>query len=277
MTMRRRTFVVPAIGAAIAAVAIAASAPPVGAASPTACTARSGVTVIVDFAAFHLDIERGCAPGHPSSALAALQSAGFATAGTAQYGDAFVCRIDGLPSSAKESCTHTPPATASWSFYWARPTDTDWTYSTTGVTSYHPPSGSLVGFAFGNSATPRIGPAAVLDAPTITSTTAAHTSTVPPFAPVPATTGPHTTTSATSPTPSATTTTTAKAAQSTAPQQTSAGSSTTGTLRIVERTAADATHHSSGSPRPALLAVAVLAAVSVAGWVTIRARRRRPA
>ena len=122
MTMRRRTFVVPAIGAAIAAAAIVAStivasAPPLGAVPGSACTARSGVTVIVDFTAFHLDIERGCAPGHPASALAALRSAGFSTAGTAQYGDAFVCRIDDLPSTAKEACTRTPPATASWSFY----------------------------------------------------------------------------------------------------------------------------------------------------------------
>jgi hypothetical protein len=271
MTMGLRTWVARAIGAAIAAVAIVASAPPVGAVSASACTARSGVTVIVDFAAFHFGIERGCAPGHPSSALAALQSAGFATAGTSQYGDAFVCRIDDRPSSANESCTKTPPATASWSFYWARPTDNDWTYSTTGVTSYQPPSGSLVGFAFGHFATPAIGPAAVLGAPTVTLTTAVHQPAVAPVTPATAT--PRTTTSATSPS----TATTAKAAHSTAPARTPAGSSTTATVHVVERTAADVTHHPAGSPRAALVAVAVVAAVSVGGWVTVRARRRRPA
>jgi len=278
MTVRVRTLAARAIGTAIAAAAMAASAPPVGAVSPSACTARTGVTVIVDFTAFHLDIERGCAPGRPSSALAALQSAGFATAGTAQYGDAFVCRINDLPSSAKESCARTPPATASWSFYWARPTDTDWTYSTTGVTSDQPPPGSLVGFAFGDLATPGIGPSAVLGAPTLPSTTTVHRSAVAPFAAPPPTTNRQPTTTATAPLRSPATTTTADAAaQSTAPPAPAAGSSTTPIPHVVERTAADVARDSSGSPRPALLALGVVGALSIGGWVAIRARRRRPA
>jgi len=229
--------------------------------------------VIVDFTAFHLDIERGCALGHPSSALAALQSAGFATAGTTQYGDAFVCRIDDLPSSAKEPCTQTPPATASWSFYVARPTDTDWTYSTAGVTGYTPPSGSLVGFAFGHDAAPGIGPKAVLIAATSPSTTAAHQAAVAPAA----TTDRARTSTSVASRPSASTTTRAAAATSTAAPPTPAVSSTTGIRRVVERTAAAVTHDSSGSPGAALFALGVVATLSAAGWAAIRTRRRRPA
>jgi len=130
--------------------------------------------VIVDFSHFHSAIQRGCAPGRPSSALAALHTAGFDTAGTAQYGDAFLCRINGLPTSAKESCARTPPAGSSWSFYWARPTDRAWTYSSTGVGGYEPTPGSIVAFAFGNSAQPGIAPSAALVASTTTTTSDAH-------------------------------------------------------------------------------------------------------
>lgn len=268
-----------AIGVTIAALAIVTSPPPVGATSPSACTARSGVTVIVDFTHFHLDIERGCASGHPASALAALQSAGFATAGTAQYGDAFVCRINDLPSSAKESCAQTPPAGASWSFYSARPTDTDWTYSTAGVTSHQPPAGSLVGFAFGNDAMPGISPSAVLRAPATPSPTAAPRR---PVAALATPTGRPTPTSAPTPAgatsrPAASSTTAAaRTPTSTPPRVTPGTSSKTATPHLVERTA-DVAHDDAGSARPALFALALVTVLSAGGWLTIRARRRRAA
>src|SRR4029077_8628429 len=99
--MSARALPIRAIGAAIAMVAVVAPAPRVGAAPARACTTKSGVTVIVDFTHFGRNIERGCAAGRPDTALAALHAAGFATAGTAQYGDAFVCRINGLPLATK--------------------------------------------------------------------------------------------------------------------------------------------------------------------------------
>lgn len=278
VTGRVPTLSVWAIGATIAVLAIVAPAPPAGAASVSACTARTGVTVIVDLSHFHLDIERGCAPGHPENALDALQSAGFATAGTAQYGDAFLCRIDELPSSAHESCTSTPPAASSWSFYWARPTDTDWTYAPVGVTSYQPPAGSLIGFAFGDDAEPAIRPSAVISAPTTPSSAAAPAPIVGSAA-VPVTTPPgrpSTTVGASH--PSASTTTAAATTRISTPTAAPRAASSPGsTPRLVERTAAGVGHDSAGSPRSAVLAVAVVALLSAGGWLTIRARRRRPA
>src|SRR3954454_5831358 len=94
-----------------------------GAATP-ACSATSGVTVIVDFTHFSGGkIERGCAPGHPANGLLALHAAGFTTAGTVQYGDAFVCRIDGLPAPKQESCAVTPSPSAFWAYWTAKPSD----------------------------------------------------------------------------------------------------------------------------------------------------------
>ncbi len=281
MTMRVPTLAVWAIGATIAILAIlaiVAPAPPAGAASVSACTARTGVTVIVDFTHFHLNIERGCAPGHPANALDALQSAGFATAGTAQYGDAFLCRIDQLPSSAHESCANTPPATSSWSFYWARPTATDWTYAALGVTSYQPPAGTLIGFAFGDDTEPGIRPSAVISASTTPTSTVAPAPTVGSAA-VAVTTAPvRPSTTVVVSRPSASTTTAAATTSiSTPAAATRAGSLPGGTPRLVERTAAGVGHDSPGSPRSAVLALAVVAILGVGGWGTIRARRRRPA
>ena len=96
-------FMKATIGAAIAIsgmIAVGAPAVGVAAGASSACSATAGVTVIVDFTHFSGGkIERGCAAGHPANALA-LHAAGFTTAGTAQYGDAFLCRIDGLPTPA---------------------------------------------------------------------------------------------------------------------------------------------------------------------------------
>jgi hypothetical protein len=263
---------------AIVAPASRVGATPASAASR--CTPKSGVTVIVDFTHFHLAIERGCAPGHPATALAALQAAGFTTAGTAQFGDAFLCRINNLPSSAKEACSQTPPANSSWSFYWAHPTDHDWTYSSSGVTGFTPAAGSLLAFAFGNYAKPGVSPASAIGAPATTTPTTASPPTVAPAA----------TRVSTSTVTTATTSTTIRASTSSGAGTTAVTTATTtrapapthttpatGTEpRVVERTAAagTVTHPGSGSPLPTLLAVVLVAALAIGGLFTIRLRKR---
>jgi hypothetical protein len=278
MNRRRRGLGVPAIGATIAMLAIVAPAPRAGAAPQSACTASSGVTVIVDFSHFHSAIQRGCAPGHPTSALAALHAAGFDTAGTAQYGDAFLCRINGFPTSARESCARTPPASSSWSFYWAHPTDPTWTYSTTGVAGYEPPAGSLVAFAFGNSAKPGIAPSAVLVGSTTTTTSAARTTVAPVAVPVrPPTAPPPTVTAATSQPPVPAPASVRRIPPTTrlpTPATTRASASTM--PPVDERAAAPrAPGSGSGSPFPAALTVGLVVLVGAGGLLTIRARRRR--
>ena len=266
-------------GAAIAFCAFVAPAARVDAAPASACTARSGVTVIVDFTSFGGDIERGCDPGQPETALDALNTAGFSTAGTARYGDAFVCRIDGRPSSKHEACIDTPPAGSSWSFYFARPSDRGWTYSAAGVLGYRPPSGSLLAFAFGNYAKPGVLPSGATVATTTTTTAPPHPtpSTQPPVtalagptgtSPPPVVTAPSATAVTTA--PSTTPTTAARAAH---PTTTRSATTTTGP-RIVDKTASTRpSNGGAGSPFPAALTVVLLAVLGGGALVITRLRR----
>ena len=280
--MRAHRLPTAAVVVTIAIIAIVTPAARIDA-TTTACTRTSGVTVIVDFAAFHHGIARGCASGRPASALAAMQSAGFETAGTTQYGDAFLCRIDNLPAPKNEACAVTPSARSSWSFYWGRPTDATWTYSRVGVLSFRPLAGTIIAFAFGNLAKPGLLPSAAMRSePTPTTTTTApaptgtrtRTSTNPPVvaAAVTTTTVP--------PAPTTTTTTTTTATHVMPARTTTSASpstSTTAAGHVVDR--APITHETvsgnSGSPTGVALAVVLVIGIGVAAGFTIRARRRR--
>lgn len=122
------------------------------------CEPDTGVTVIVDRNGRLGDgkIDVGCALGEQESGLAALHNAGFATVGVGG-GDAFVCRIDGLPTPAEESCAQTPGADRYWS-YWRGFPGGRWGYSGFGATSplSRAPVNSVEGWGFGRS--PRIEP-----------------------------------------------------------------------------------------------------------------------
>ncbi len=135
-----------------ATTSIRPSATLAGTAGP--CPGSTGVTVFVDFTAFGQGTQTRCAPGTPSTGVDALTQAGFTPAGTTKYGLAFICRINNLPSSAQQACVTTPPANAYWAYYHANAGATTWTYSSQGASSYHPPQGSIEGWAFGNSASP---------------------------------------------------------------------------------------------------------------------------
>lgn len=152
--------------AAITAAASSPSARMLGASAKKAgtagsCSGTSGVTVAVDFKAFGSGTQVRCAPGDPTTGVAALQQAGFTPAGTTRYGLAFICRINNKPAPAQDPCANTPSAMASWSYYHASRTATTWTYSTTGASTYNPVPGAIEAWAFGNRATPTLTPAKV--------------------------------------------------------------------------------------------------------------------
>jgi hypothetical protein len=125
------------------------------------CSGSTGVTVVVDFTAFGQGVHVGCASGAPTTGLAAMHDAGFTTAGTTQFGDAFVCRIDNEPDPTEQDCKSTPPSNAFWAYYHAKPGDKSWTTSSLGASTYRPPQGSIDGWAFGASAHPSVTPAQV--------------------------------------------------------------------------------------------------------------------
>jgi hypothetical protein len=49
-----------------------------------------------------------------TNALDLLNSSGFSTQGTAEYGDAVLCRLNNLPNNIEESCDSMPPAESYW-------------------------------------------------------------------------------------------------------------------------------------------------------------------
>jgi len=80
----------------------------------------------------------------PITAREALDLAGVTTEGTTEYGDAVVCRVNGVPGADlpitnpengqayTESCAGMPAAFAYWSV-WLKPAGGEWTYAAEGV------------------------------------------------------------------------------------------------------------------------------------------------
>jgi hypothetical protein len=139
-----------AAAAGLATAGLVAGAVPAQAA---ACTGTSGVTVVVDFGS---STSVRCAPGDPSSGLAALQAAGFSVK-QVQRQPGFVCRIDGAPAS--DPCVNTPPANAYWAYFHAA-RGGSWSYSSLGAASYDPKPGSVEGWSFGSGGAPGTAPPA---------------------------------------------------------------------------------------------------------------------
>jgi hypothetical protein len=122
-------------------------------ASAAACGSahKKGVTVVVDFRKFHKGIKIGCDQKLPANGLVALRKAGFSyTFVPRQPG--FICTIDKEPKKCNGA-----PASAYWSYWHAKPHG-KWIYSTLGAASYHPKSGWVEGWAFGNGKPPGISP-----------------------------------------------------------------------------------------------------------------------
>ena len=83
------------------------------------CTDNVGITVVVDFQELGGGVNVACAPGAVANGLDALTQAGISWDSVLTT-PGFVCRIAGKPGADTESCGHTPPASAYWS-YWVAP------------------------------------------------------------------------------------------------------------------------------------------------------------
>ena len=147
---RAITMLAVAILLATALVTIVARAAPAYAAACGSAHKR-GVTVVVDFRHFHGKIDVRCDAKRPATGLAALREAKFSyTFVPRQPG--FICRINKKPKKCNGA-----PASAYWSYWHAKPHH-KWIYSTLGAASYHPKSGWVEGWAFGNGKPPGISP-----------------------------------------------------------------------------------------------------------------------
>lgn len=156
-----------AVAGVISATALPGStmATPIPMDGAASCHAAAGVMVVVDFQ------ELDTAPPRVvcveqwagGTALAAIEAAGFTVTGTTAWGKAFVCRINGLPSAADDSCADTPPASAHWEYWqWV---DGHWQPASTGVAGTRAATGTwhAMSFSLNRSAAnippPRLDPA----------------------------------------------------------------------------------------------------------------------
>jgi LPXTG-motif cell wall-anchored protein len=115
------------------------------------CSPGNGVTVVVDYGPLGAPggerVQRGCDPaGADVPAATVIARAGFPV--TYATGQPFICRIDGRPSPAEESCARTPPQDAYWGLFWADPTSGGWEYSTSGAATLVVPEGGALGLRF---------------------------------------------------------------------------------------------------------------------------------
>lgn len=267
------------------------------------CSTTTGEIVVVDFAPWGGDIERGCA-ATLSTGYNAMISAGFTPAGDEEDGPAFICRIDNEPPPNEEACVDTPPASESWSYWHADAGQSVWTYSSQGAMSYEPPAGSVDAWIFGDSSPntqPPFSPSSVRannpGPPVTTTTTSGSSSTTETTAntstrttsPPPSTHTSATTASGKSPTSTVATTATSQAhsAGGTKPSSTSTSPSSSSTRprvsasgsragpKIVNVSAAPATSDPpEGSAVPLLIgALAIVCLAGAGGFAAWRRRR----
>jgi hypothetical protein len=275
---------------------------PAGADPLSGCSTTTGEIVVVDFAPWGGNIERGCA-ATLSTGYNAMISAGFTPAGDEDDGPAFICRIDDEPPPSEEACVDTPPASASWSYWHADAGQNVWTYSSQGAMSYEPPPGSVDAWTFGASnpnVQPPFPPSSVRannPGPPVTTTTSSGGPTTTEgtttstssrtTSPRPSTHTSTTASSETAPTAASTATSEARGAGGTKPPSTSAPPSSSSTKtgiaasdrrpgpKIVNVSASPAASEASGgSAVPFLIgAVAIVCLAGAGGFAAWRRRR----
>ncbi len=142
----------------------ASTATPHSSQSGDTCT---GVRVIVSFDVLNATAIDACAPADAGEMTVAdaLAEIGVTTEGTADYGDAVVCRVNGLPSADApitisgheayaETCASMPPEFAYWAL-WVKSPAGSWDYASEGVSTQLVHPGDSVGLMFSSDgATP---------------------------------------------------------------------------------------------------------------------------
>jgi hypothetical protein len=123
--------------------------------TPSATTAGpcAEVTVIVEFTTLGHKPITACAPAGVAADV--LKAAKLTTAGTADYGNQVICRVDELPAPADESCA-TLPSAAYWAMWIKTSADAKWDYAQEGVATQQLTAGQSLGLRYtvGNDTTP---------------------------------------------------------------------------------------------------------------------------
>jgi hypothetical protein len=267
---------------------------PAPAAEAAACSGSSGVTVVVDFGSLGGGVQIGCAGGSPANGLAALSGAGHGYTFVPRF-PGLVCQIDTRPNPCNGA-----PTSAYWS-YWHAARGDAWNFSMDGAGRYHPKPGTVEGWAFGAGRRPGIAPPAApappRPAPKPTTNPAPGPTAQPPGAPRGSAPGAGAPPAPGAPGASAggapRTTGSTPGAAGTDAGRTSSAPSTSAGPTATEGTSAGAEPSTSDSASPAAvvtepassssktlgafsLAVALIAALALAGFLIARRRRAGP-
>ncbi len=135
-----------------------ASTAPESAPVSAAC---DGVEVVVNYGVLDGTGSSQCIAiaGSSAKAIDVVHDAGFATEGTATYGDAIVCRVNGLPSPTEpvvvegqaeftETCADMPPAFAYWALWQKSSDSAAWEYAQAGLGDLTVNKGESLGLVF---------------------------------------------------------------------------------------------------------------------------------
>ncbi len=114
-----------------------------------ACT-KQGTTLIVDFGKeSNLAPIQKCVVANELSGWQFLQHAGLQVAGTSEYPNSFVCRINDWPSQKVEDCAGTPGLVGgSWVYFYSKPGSSGWLRSPVGAATRKPLCGEVEGWLF---------------------------------------------------------------------------------------------------------------------------------
>lgn len=126
-----------------------------------ACEGDSGVTLQVDSSALEGgSVREWCRTTDEQIPVTdLLEDAGVTTQGTEEYGDDFVCRVDGLPSADEpvgstedpdyvEGCEKTAAAFAYWSLWVRSDAGAEWAYAQEGITTLLASPGESISLLF---------------------------------------------------------------------------------------------------------------------------------
>ena len=112
------------------------------------------VNLYVDFGSLNAEtkVEKCIDISAEKNALELLKISGYITEGTQKYGDAVICRLNGLPDKSVETCEVMPPEDAYWAVIVKEkkllPFFNEWGWAQTGINEISLSEGDSLGLVF---------------------------------------------------------------------------------------------------------------------------------
>ncbi len=112
------------------------------------------VNLYVDFGSLNAEtkVEKCIDISAETNALELLKISGYTTEGTQKYGDAVICRLNGLPDKSVETCEVMPPEDAYWAVIVKEkkllPLFNEWGWAQTGINEISLSEGDSLGLVF---------------------------------------------------------------------------------------------------------------------------------